>query len=170
MGQGYEAKEGAKPAERPQKSQSKEEAKPPERGDTGYTWKYEEVSDHIVRGTALVEVKLIGAIIGKAGQMIKSIKEQSGAQVDIDQRGEGPRQVIIKGTRAQTQVARDLVDDVVWKSIEWERKEQEKKEPWKKMAKETRSRGLATSLLGSGTQGLRPAWVKDKDVSPDDGQ
>lgn len=38
------------------------------------------------------------------------------------------------------------------------------------MAKETRSRGLATSLLGSGTQGLRPAWVKDKDVSPDDGK
>lgn len=37
------------------------------------------------------------------------------------------------------------------------------------MAKETRSRGLASSLLGSGTQGLRPAWVKDKEVSPDDG-
>merc|ERR1711937_218288 len=95
--------------------------------------------------------------------------EQSGAQVDIDQRGEGPRQVIIKGTRAQAQLARDLVDDVVSKSIEWERREQEKKEPWKKMAKETRSRGLASSLLGSGAQGLRPAWLKDKEVSPDDG-
>jgi hypothetical protein len=103
--------------------------------------------------------------------MIKSIKEQSGAQVDIDQRGEGPRQVIIKGTRTQTQVARDLVDDVVWKSIEWERKEQEKKEPWKKMAKETRPRGaLASSLLSTGPQGLRPAWAKDKEqASPDDG-
>jgi hypothetical protein len=160
-----EAKEEVKPAERPKK----EEPKQTERPDTGYTWKFEEVSDNLVRETALVEVKFIGAIIGKAGQMIKSIKEQSQAQVDIDQRGEGPRQVIIKGTRAQAQVARELVDDVVWKSIEWERKEQEKKEPWKKMAKETRSRGLATSLLGSGAQGLRPAWVKDKDVSPDDG-
>jgi hypothetical protein len=78
--------------------------------------------------------------------------------------------VIIKGTRQQTQIARDLVDDVVWKSIEWERKEQEKKEPWKKMAKETRARGgLASSLLGSSTQGLRPAWAKEKEVSPDDG-
>ena len=44
----------------------------------GYTWKSDQVSEHIVRETALVDVRFIGSIIGKQGAMIK-LRKHHGA-------------------------------------------------------------------------------------------
>lgn len=60
-----------------------------------------------------VPKQLLGRVIGKQGQMIKSIRERSGAKLDVwDQSGD-PCQLKLEGTIEQVRKASDIISELV---------------------------------------------------------
>lgn len=55
---------------------------------------------------------MCGAIIGKAGQRIREIRQSSGAKVDVEGNAE-PRVITIKGTARQLRIALQMMDDTI---------------------------------------------------------
>lgn len=60
---------------------------------------------------------LVGLVIGKGGDQIKLLQEESGAKINVTRDGEdipdGDRTVAINGTENQIAYARQLIEDIV---------------------------------------------------------
>eukprot|EP00392_Amoebophrya_sp_AT5.2_P013259 g13377.t1 len=70
----------------------------------------------------MVEPKYVGLVIGKAGDTIKKVKNQTGCIVNIDQDVPAgiPRAVIMKGTRKQIKAAERMIKSLIQKAKEEE--------------------------------------------------
>ena len=60
-----------------------------------------------------IETSSAGAVIGKGGQTIRKIQDESGARVDISKDSSGPDVITISGSKAAVEKAAKMVDAVL---------------------------------------------------------